>query len=236
MAEVGKPGSTTTRLAADDREAKRLAGLQRDAMDDDAGLAEPRRRPGSESRPRPWRCRRTAARDRPGRALRAATLPARPRRPGQMPSGTGSPPCSSTAAREDGGVGVVDRARADRRRLARRSRRRWRARRRAAGARPRPGDARPPPACRSRARSGACRARSTVSPRARSLPAKPMSWPGRAGRRTSIAPAASSTARYARPSARRRRRAAACRRSRSPWRCPAGPATRARCPASASRH
>ena len=42
IAEVGKAGQHHDRLVADDAEAERLAGLERDAVHQDAGLAEPR--------------------------------------------------------------------------------------------------------------------------------------------------------------------------------------------------
>ena len=42
IAEVGNPGSTTMGLPSRDREAERLAGLERDAMHEHAGRAEPR--------------------------------------------------------------------------------------------------------------------------------------------------------------------------------------------------
>ena len=42
IAEVGKPGSTTIGLSADDAEAKRLARLERDAMHQNSRLAQSR--------------------------------------------------------------------------------------------------------------------------------------------------------------------------------------------------
>ena len=39
IAEVGNPGSTASGLPSSDRKAKRLAGLERNAVDDDARRA-----------------------------------------------------------------------------------------------------------------------------------------------------------------------------------------------------
>ena len=85
------------RLAVDHREAERLAGLERDAMHEDAGLAELRHDRGARDRPRPSRCRPRAppCRSFERRAHRSSSAASSS---GKAPNGTGSPPASATAA------------------------------------------------------------------------------------------------------------------------------------------
>ena len=85
------------RLAVDDRETERLAGLQRHAMHQDAGLAQPRHHAVRQIAG----ALRGAARQHHHVALRqriAHRLFERASSSGKAPNGTGSPPASVTAA------------------------------------------------------------------------------------------------------------------------------------------
>ena len=171
IAEVGKPGSTASGLPSTTARHKRLAGLERDAVDEDAGRAELRHDARATGRPRPSRCRPTArTMSQASSAARIASSSATSSS-GKAPNGTGSPPASVDRGGDDGAVAVVDPRRAERPA----GRHQFVAGRQHGDARPPHhvdlGDARRPPACRSRASRCACRAAAPVSPRAMSEPA-----------------------------------------------------------------
>ena len=165
-----KPGQDHDRLAVGHREADRLAGLQRDAVGDDAGIARAGSRRGTRGRPRPWTCRPRRSRCRSCRPRASALVERR------VVVGDDAELHRLAAELLDGraddrGVGVVDRAGAQRVRRAPRSRCRSRRSPRAAGDRRRP-RATPSAASTPISREvSSCPARSTVSPRAMSVPA-----------------------------------------------------------------
>ena len=168
IAEVGKPGSTTIGLSPTTREAQRLAGLERDAMHQNAGRAEPRhdrvRQIAGAFRGAAGQHDHVAC----ARARRARPFPAPPRRRERRRTRTGSPPASRHRGGDDRAVAVVDAGR--RQRLARRApvRRRSRA--------PRP--------------SAAAPRRPRASPQAASMPIS--REPMRAPRRSNVSPRAMS--------------------------------------------
>ena len=150
------------RLAVGDREAERLAGLERHAMHQDAGLAELATRPGARGRRRPSRCRPRAP---PCRIRRARGAPRRSQRRRVVREGAERHRLAAgfgDGGGEDRAVEIVDAARPQRCRRARPVRRRSRAPRPSAAAPRRRRQARRPPACRSRASrsSGPCAAAS----------------------------------------------------------------------------
>ena len=86
------------RLAVRDREAERLARLERDAMHEDAGRAEARHYADGRDRRRPSRCRRRAAPCRRRRAPSRTAAASAASSSGNAPKAIGSPPASATAA------------------------------------------------------------------------------------------------------------------------------------------
>ena len=190
IAEVGKPGSTTTGRPSVTAMHKGLPGLSATPWTTIAWVARAGRPPGGRDRRRPSRCRRTAGRCRAARRLLQPGRRARRGRPGRCPSGTGCAALLRDRGAEDRGVGIVDLAGPDR--LARRHQ--LVAGRDDGHGRPAMdrhlGAARPPPACRSRARSAPRPARSTVSPRRDVAAGGGERCAGAAGRRSSIQQAA----------------------------------------------